>query len=338
MAQGFPKGRWGIVIALVVVGALVGLGGHFGFEGVQRAMLENCNEQFQLLNPNRRCNTYQRIQPDFDALQIELEKKIANWQQTSSTAHVSVYFRDLTNGPTFGINQSELFAPASLLKVPILMATLFFADQDPELLDRKVSFDGNMEGIENVSNPSETILPGVFYSHRQLLEKMIVYSDNVSTQLLKSSLRKVSPRYLERTFETLGIVPIMLDGEERISIKNYASIFRTLFNSSYISTESSQLALDLLTRSTFHQGLVAGLPQGTKVAHKYGIFASEDGKESQLHDCGIVYHVRSPYILCIMTRSPSLDTNAKIIQEIARTVDAEVESRLQDSIAINSHR
>ncbi len=31
-------------------------------------------------------------------------------------SHISVYFRDLNNGPWFGINEKEEFSPASLLK------------------------------------------------------------------------------------------------------------------------------------------------------------------------------------------------------------------------------
>jgi hypothetical protein len=54
------------------------------------------------------------------------------------------------------------------------------------------------------------------------------------------------------------------------------------------------------------------------------------GEEVQLHDCGIVYYPKRPYILCVMTRGEKMDVLPKVIKEIStevyRNVDEQVRS------------
>ena len=78
--------------------------------------------------------------------------------------------------------------------------------------------------------------------------------------------------------------------------------------------------LGLLSQSTFQQGLVAGLPAGIVVAHKFG----ERGYNNptipdQLHDCGIVY-TKKPYVICVMTQGTGYDAMAGIIAHISKMV------------------
>lgn len=45
--------------------------------------------------------------------------------------NLSVYFRNLTNGNWFGIEEKELFSPASLMKLPLLLAYYKLEEQQP---------------------------------------------------------------------------------------------------------------------------------------------------------------------------------------------------------------
>ena len=62
----------------------------------------------------------------------------------------------------------------------------------------------------------------------------------------------------------------------------------------------SEKALELLSKTTFNDGIVAGLPENIVVSHKFGEYILPD--EIELHDCGIIYYVQNPYFLCVMTR------------------------------------
>lgn len=101
-----------------------------------------------------------------------------------------------------------------------------------------------------------------------------------------------------------------------------------LYNSTYLPRESSQEILTFLSHSSFTAGLVAGVPDTTTVAHKFGERAIDPGQNiSQLHDCGIVYVPRQPYILCVMTQGYDYDELAKVIAEVSRrTYDAVTKS------------
>ncbi|MDO8560151.1 MAG: serine hydrolase [bacterium] len=64
-----------------------------------------------------------------------------------------------------------------------------------------------------------------------------------------------------------------------MSVKDYASFFRILYNASYLNREQSERALGLMTKTRFRDGIIAGVPAGRPVAHKFGERTTlEDGK------------------------------------------------------------
>jgi beta-lactamase class A len=97
-----------------------------------------------------------------------------------------------------------------------------------------------------------------------------------------------------------------------MSPKSFSSVFRTLYNSSFFEWSLSEQVLNLLSQTTFTQGLVAGVPDGTVVSHKYGENTDE------LHDCGIVYHPGRPYLLCVMTRGSNVHSLEMTIAHISK--------------------
>ncbi len=69
------------------------------------------------------------------------------------------------------------FVPASLLKVPVMMAYYKQAESDPTLLSKKITFTKSVDqSVEYFA--SATIKPGTTYSVEELIHAMIVNSDN----------------------------------------------------------------------------------------------------------------------------------------------------------------
>ncbi len=291
-----------------------------------------CDIRFNLLNPRRRCAP-ENIVPkkEYEEFQGVLTERIAQWKREGKAAHVSVYFRDLDNGPWFGIEESEEFYPASLLKIPILIATLDYAQANPGFLEREVMYTDIFEPADDNAPAGQRIETGTAYSVHEVLRRMVAYSDNRSKQLILRTLLEAGDGtdLLVTTLGRIGILPANGDLSSPIGVKSYASLFRLLYNSSYLNREYSQLALTLLAESTFTQGIVAGLPPGNKVAHKFGIADRPEGQ--QLHDCGIIYHPTSPYLLCIMTRNDDQEQNAHVIAEISKLVFDEVTAHANNS-------
>jgi beta-lactamase class A len=243
-----------------------------------------------------------------------------------------VYFRDLGSGPWFGLNEEEEFSVASLFKVPIMMALLKHAESNPQILVQTLGYTGQTPGLENVTDADKTVLPGHYYSVDELLRRMIVYSDNISKELVKARLDAIDPAVdeLHQTYKDLGLIGPDDTLSAKLTVKQYSSLFRILYNGFYLNKEMSQKALDLLSQAEFKDGLVAGVPTGVRIAHKFGI--REDGQDKQLHDCGIVYDPLTPYLICIMTRSDSFQNNAMAIQNISRMVYDEVMERNRESM------
>jgi beta-lactamase class A len=276
---------------------------------------ENDSHLGPLISPQEE---YQGIN---DRNALDLKKQVATYIYTqkgaSHISHASVYFRDLSNGPWFGINETERFLPGSLLKVPLAMSVMKLAEKNPQLLDLKIKYthtDQNRVG-------KNTYTEGEMYTMRQLLEHMLMDSDNASTLTISDFM---DSGYVFDSYRELGIeIP---DTEDyKISVRNYASFFRILYNASYLTRSSSEYLLELLAKSNFDEGITTGIPREITVANKYGI--REVGNEQQLHDCGIVYYPNRPYMICIMTQGNDLKNLAESIQKISAIVYKKIESQ-----------
>jgi beta-lactamase class A len=237
---------------------------------------------------------------------------------------ISVYFRDLTNGQWVGVDYDELYTPASLLKVPIMLAYFHLAETTPGLLSQTLYFDGKSTlDDEQTIKPAETLKAGQSYAIDDLIRYMIVYSDNNAMQLL---LKNIDPKEMSKLFTSMNILlPSTENTQDFISPKTYALFFRILYGSTYLGHRQSQKALDLLSKSTFKDGLVAGVPSDTVVAHKFGEYASVEPvsktvTKRELHDCGIVYPSKGPYLLCVMTEGNDLGKQSTAIREISKMV------------------
>src|SRR5688500_17741699 len=84
------------------------------------------------------------------------------------------------------------------------------------------------------------------------------------------------------------------------------------------SPASSQAMREVLLRQEFNAEIPAGLPQGTRVAHKTGFITGV------LHDAAIVYpERRKPYVLVILTRGvPDRAVAREMMVDVSRLVYA----------------
>ena len=238
---------------------------------------------------------------------------------------VSVYYRDLQDGPWFGINEDQEFDPASMMKVPVMIAWLKRAEKDPQVLKRSFVYDGTQDMVAQQSiKPADSIIPGNRYTVDELLHYMLNYSDNNATSLLFRNLKTVE---LNDVLDGMDITNNPHDDTNSITVHGFSGFLRILYNASYLNREMSEKALQYLSLQDFPQGIAAGVPDGTPVAAKFGEHAwGEHGEEKQLHEFGIVYHPKGHYILGIMTQGRDFDRQAEIIRDISRIVYQAVDS------------
>lgn len=264
-----------------------------------------------------------------DTKEIDLEDELTRYIQqkkyANETTHVSVYYRNLNNGNRFGINVKEMFSPASLMKLPILLVYLKLSEQDPSLLQKKLTYIADLQENNFQQNvpPEQLLIDNHDYSIQELLEHMIKYSDNKASILLSKNLKAQD---YESAFTSNDMVfPPVISGsfDNNLRVIDYARFFRILFNASYLNQKDSNYALQLLTQVDFENGLVAGVDKNIVIAHKFGErgIVGKDGREQkQLHDCGIIYYPLHPYILCVMTRGYDFGNLENIVTDISQKI------------------
>ena len=243
---------------------------------------------------------------------------IKNSLKSGSITDAAVYFRDLNNGPWFGINERDLFEPGSLLKLPIAMSLYYWDSRKEGVLDDTLdltkSFPEMMEGF-NASNASLAPVPPAVYTVRDLIGIMLRDSSNDAANVLA---QYEGAERMGKLFFDLGIMTPKPGELYQIDVKTFGAFLRVLYNASYLGREDSEELLTTLTQTTFRDGIVAGVPQSVKVAHKFGTRVLSDGSR-QLHDCGIVY-TDTPYILCVMTQGNSADDLMRFIARVSKDV------------------
>lgn len=288
-----------------------------------------CASQFSFVNKSIKCGYKDIIikKTGYISTQNKIEDFINNEKTAGRLTEAGVYFRDLENGPVFGVNETTDFAPASLLKLPLAFVYLTQAERNPNILKEQLSVEKPQWSFDETFYPSKTINPKELHTIEDLLQYMISYSDNNSYGVLQTHIYDTNQKnMMTQTFLELGFIDPASIYDEVLSVRQYSAIFRALYNTSYLNLNLSEKLLDWLSQSDFKFGLVAGVPENIKIAHKFGERVSSDGVK-QLHDCGIIYYPNNPYLLCVMTRGKSYDELSNIISNISKDVYQEVDSR-----------
>lgn len=311
------------LLVVVIISGFIGYLSSYFVNNPQANSFKEIRSQgnYKFINPLLECEPISFGNQDkfTSQLKSKLENYINNQINKYQITIASIYYRDLNNGPWIGINEKELFSPSSLIKVPIMMSYYKLAESNPDILKTEIE-TGKTDNLDNqYIKPEVTIVPNQKYTIEELIRRMIVYSDNLAYELLNNNL---TPQQQIDVFNNLGVDITKAYSDPNgniISVKSYATFFRILFNSSFLSKDMSEKALDLLSQSTYSKGLVAGLPSQTKVSHKFGERHYIDTGTRQLHDCGIVY-TPNPYLLCIMTRGQNFDNLTSTIKDISSIV------------------
>jgi len=279
-------------------------------------------EQFNFINPLLDCYDLKpsTIQ-SYKELESELKLYIKSSIAKKETEEISVYYRNLSSGEWIGIGEDEIYSPASLLKVPYMIAAFKYAENNSNYLSNKVTyFPIGERKVQSISS-GFSLQEGKTYSIERYIQAMIIESDNDAKDIVVNSIPDAN--YVD-IFAELGIdirkYDTLNNATNFISVKEYANFFRILYNATYLNKEFSEYALNILSHTLFKDGIVSGLPNSIPIAHKFGERYQLGSDERQLHDCGIIYLPYNPYILCIMTKGTDFNKMKKSIADISELV------------------
>lgn len=277
-------------------------------------------------------------QPSVASAKAEIERLIA-----LSGAEVSVVYRPLNalDGATVrGAGDEILIGPdvvyhaASTMKVPVMIELFRQVDAGTVKLSDTVVvsniFHSIVDGSEFTLGTSEEVdgaahrSLGKPMSLRDLCEEMITISSNLATNVLMEKLgvervRATVTRLKAPGMKVLRGVEDQKAFDKGMSNETTARALMTLLtaigNGSAASKASCDEMLAILKRQKFNDGIPAGLPPGTPVAHKTGTITKIH------HDAAIVYGAH-PYVLVVMTRGMADEKKSDLlIAEIARLIN-----------------
>jgi beta-lactamase class A len=256
-----------------------------------------------------------RMQP----MKNELITLIDSLKTVGMADNVSVYLKNFKRGGWISVNEKEAFHPASLMKVPLMLAVLKTAENSPGLLEKKIVYHkmpGKTMFQQHFQGPS--ITEGQTYSVHDLIYYCAANSDNNATHALETNidLSKVI-----NLFNDIGLPkPELQNADFTINARDYSSFMETIFNSAFLGPEYSEYAAEMLVNCHFKEGFSKGLPAGTKVWHKFGEWTRAGVPDVELHESGTIFIDGKPYLLTVMTRGKDLGKLALSLQKIAALV------------------
>jgi beta-lactamase class A len=254
--------------------------------------------------------------PSLDPLRSKVISLLSTMKQQGAFDRVSVYFRFLDSGRNFSLND-EQYSPGSLMKVLTLITYLKDAEKDPALLNRKITYDHRFANM-----PVQQITSGAgvqfgnSYTIESLLYKMIVESDNEATSLLNERI-DVKVYYEVLSALTMSL-PDIHQTDYPITAEEMSRFFRLLYNSSFLSPNMSDKALELLTKTNFKNGLCRDIGNKFVVAHKFG--EKNLPPSFQLHEAGIFFTGNADYVLVVMTEGKDQQRLNDVLAQISKLI------------------
>ena len=266
-----------------------------------------------------------------DSLRVRLESRIA----ATAGAVVGVYYKSLSSGELVTIAPDSSFHAASTMKVPVMIE--FFrqvergglsAPQPVLLVNQFASIvDGSPFSVAPIDDSDSTMYLriGERVPARELVERMIVRSSNLATNAV---IALIGAQHADSTAHALGARNIRVlrgveDGKafqkgmnNTTTARDLGLLLEAIQRHTAASARSCDTMLAILGRQEFNDEIPAGLPPGTKVAHKTGSITAV------LHDAAIVYPSgRSPYVLVVLTRNiPDERVARALIADLSRLV------------------
>lgn len=282
----------------------------------------NCNPRMSLVRDTR----YKLIAPllladidlpnqNYAAILEKGKNDIDSAKAAGYLTEAAFYFRNLNDGSWIGHNENHAFDPGSILKLSILIGYLRWSEAQPGILNSLVKFDKPIPNLPFQNIQGKSLQIGKTYSVRELIEYMILESDNQANAILNWQL---PPQYALSVFSDLGLrAPDKSASTFPMSANELSRFLRSLYNSAYLNKRDSEWALDLLTKSRFVSGIRSGVPQDIMVAHKFGERGYQNSQDVEVHETAIVYHNGNPYLITIMTKGKNRESQMELLRRIS---------------------
>jgi beta-lactamase class A len=275
------------------------------------------------------------VSPLADAQEARLGAAIPAIEQRiqKSGAEVAVAFRTLDGREEWFFHGDDSFHAASTMKIPVMVELFRQVHEGKLKLDDallvKNEFhslaDGSIYTLDAADDSEADLYKAVGQKRtlRQLCELMITVSSNFATNLLIEKLGVENIRGTVHALHADGMSVLrgVEDGKAFAKGLNNTTTARGLLvlleaiaRGEAVDKESSHEMIEILERQKFNDGIPAGLPAGTRVAHKTGEITKIH------HDAAIVFAGR-PFVLVILVKGlADVKESAALMADVTREI------------------
>ena len=204
----------------------------------------------------------------------------------------SVVVHNLLDGRYAAFNESHVYYGASLFKSSLMYEAFIQRDagnldfeMEVVLEEEYVAYDlGTLEFLELEEGDIITVADAI--------RAMTIASDTPTAVLMQDLIGAEA----DQTLLELGIEDTQfLNRNLPATADGMARLFAAIASGEGVSDASRLEMLNLMSQEHFSDGVIAGAPAGTAIAHKTGNFAHAT------HDVAIVWGPAGPYIIAVMT-------------------------------------
>jgi len=253
--------------------------------------------------------------------------------QTRPAPEVGLVLQPLDGRSAVTIEPDKVFHAASTMKVPVMIelfrqakvGRLRLDDALPIVNDFHSIVDGSVYHLQVGDDSDAEVYKaiGQTMTLRELCEAMITVSSNLAANLL---IERLGVENIRATVARLGATGMSVRrGVEdqkafdqgvinTTTARGLAVLLKKLAKGKAVDARSDAEMVAILKRQKFNDGIPAGVPEGTPVAHKTGSITKIN------HDAAIVYGRRT-YVLVILVRGiQDQKSSAALIAAISKEV------------------
>lgn len=230
-----------------------------------------------------------------------------------------IFFLDLQTGEYLDINGAKVFAAASTIKYPILIALFEEVDAGRISLDENLVME--RRHLAGGSGNMRLSRVGTRFSLLETATRMMTVSDNTATNMVIDRLGGIEK--LNQRFRAWGMTNTVMrnrlgdfQGTNKTSAKDLVRLSALIANNKLLSDASSSQVLNIMYRVVNRSYLPSGLGSGATIAHKTGTL------RFILGDAGIIQTSSGRrYLAGILVRRPHHDRRAlTFIRQVSQLV------------------
>ena len=235
-----------------------------------------------------------------------------------ASGHVAMYYRPLDGGCARMYNEMLPVRAASVIKIPIMVEA--FRQFEAGELDPQQTYRIKAEDKMPSCGALNRMHDGLEVTMRDLVELMIVLSDNTATNIL---IDRLGVARVNATLEAEGLKVTRLRRKlfdkagmeaglsNHVCAREIGLLLERMYAGTLVSPEASAQMLEILRNQKLNGKMPFFLkPRGIACAHKTG---EDDGIT---HDVGVVY-AKNPFVLCMLSEETDVPGFERLIQDVA---------------------